>query len=157
MAISLIRNCDCSSVAVLSPTYDGQVPNRATGVLSVDSGITITPGCWVKQDASTGKWSKINAGDTLTTASIIGVVEELKDYSNGAIYAEANVTSTEFNHAIIWVSGGGNILCAETKLYDTSAWVAFVPATHTSLAGQLTIFYYTSPDGTNSRSAFSFS
>jgi hypothetical protein len=151
--------CSLCSVAIQAFEYVGAGCQAVAGTLK--SGANYRVGDLVKWNTATKDWDPILIGDTLTSASSVGVIKSLRQFSNGQTFNQVNAdgtaTSADFAHAQIWASGSETrIRCSETFLKNGSTRVAFDPATHTSLAAQLKIIRESSPDGLDSVDYFTW-
>ena len=156
MATNWLIDCACAFTAITYPDIIGTQPQRIVGQLLNEASTTLKVGDWVQYNTTSNGWEKIETGDTISTASQIGVIAELEHYRTGQIYGTVDVSSVAFLNAQIWTNGGGQIPCGHTYLYNGTTRTAFDPETHTSLAARLRIHNSTGLDGTVETKLFSF-
>jgi hypothetical protein len=159
MPINALGYCSACSVAIQPFEFVGPGCQIEAGTLKSGSNYRVAD--LVKWNTATKDWDPVLVGDTLTSASSVGVIKSLKQYSNGAALSQVNAdgsnTTADFTHAQIWATGSETrIKCSDVFLKNGSTRVAFDPATHTSLAAQLKIVRESSPDGTDSVDYFTW-
>lgn len=147
MAIDLLLSCGCAFLA--KPTIQARGPWSpiSNGKIAAAAGETIRVGDLVVYSTSTDTWSKLGTGASLTNASRIGLVVDLKDTANNETYGEKAIDSA-FNGAKIVSTGGPHIKCSDAYLWNGSARVAYAPETHTLLNDKVTVIPYNDIDGT---------
>jgi hypothetical protein len=133
------------------PTYRGDRPQIVTNKFAVATGLTAKVGQWYTQE--TGGLTEVKDNTTLTGKKLVLLVGLYHQHTQ-QIYNEAPIgTSLEVADlfAQTWATTGDTLIEPGTTFIrnnTTGLTIPFVPATHTALAGALTIITSTLPDDT---------